>query len=62
MEKENINEDSIFSGIPVDFESDEPWRKSKYSCSGSGRIDKNFDLKNLSFLIKNRNDDSDNEK
>ena len=61
MEKENINEDSFLSGIPVDYISDEPWRKSKYSCSGSGRIDKNFDLKNLSFLIKNRNEDSENE-
>ncbi len=61
MEKENINEDSMFSGIPVDYESDEPWRKSKYSCSGSGRIDRNFDLKNLSFFIKNNSDISDQE-
>jgi hypothetical protein len=55
----NINEDSILSGIPVDFESDEPWRKSRFSCSGSGRIDKNFDLKNFAFMLKDISENED---
>jgi hypothetical protein len=59
MEKQENNDNSILPGIPVDFESDEPWRKSKLTCSGSGRIDKNFDLKNLSFLLRENNGNQD---
>jgi len=48
----NINENPILSGIPVEFESDEPWRKTRLSCSGAGRLEKNFDQKHLSFIYK----------
>ncbi len=60
-ENVNINDNPILSGIPVEFESDEPWRKVRFSCSGAGRIEKNFDLKHLKFMIKDKDDNSDYE-
>lgn len=57
----NINENPNLAGIPVEFESDEPWRKTRLSCSGAGRVEKNFDIKHLEFMAKftsgNRDDD-----
>lgn len=46
MVNENIHEDALelLAGIPVEPESNEEWRKARYSCSGSGRIEKKFDL------------------
>lgn len=49
-ENDNINENPALAGIPVEFESDEPWRKTRYSCSGAGRLEKNFDIKHLEFM------------
>jgi len=48
----NINENPNLSGIPVEFESEEEWRKTRLSCSGAGRVEKNFDSKHLNFLFK----------
>lgn len=49
----NINDmNPYLSGIPVEFESDEPWRKTRLSCSGAGRVEKNFDIKHLNFMAK----------
>jgi len=50
MNNENVN--PALSGIPVEFESDEPWRKTRLSCSGAGRVEKNFDRKHLNFIAK----------
>ncbi len=46
MGSENIHEDALelLAGIPFEPESSEEWRKVRYSCSGSGRIEKKFDL------------------
>lgn len=54
MKTENtyITENPVFERIPVEFESDEPWRKTRLSCSGAGRLEKNFDLKHLEFMAK----------
>jgi len=52
MKNENINENPNLAGIPVDFESDEPWRKTRLSCSGAGRLEKNFDIKHLTHMAK----------
>lgn len=48
----NINENPYLAGIPVEFESNEPWRKKRLSCSGAGRVEKNFDLKHLNHMAK----------
>lgn len=48
----DINDNPILSGIPVEFESDEPWRKTRLSCSGAGRVEKNFDRRHLEFMLK----------
>lgn len=42
----NINEDvlELIPGLPVEPDYEEPWRKARCSCSGSGRIEKKFDL------------------
>ena len=63
MKNENtgINENPLLAGIPVAFESDEPWRKTRYSCSGAGRVEKNFDEKHLNFMFKYLNADSEPE-
>jgi hypothetical protein len=55
----NINMNPILAGIPVEFESDEPWRKTRLSCSGAGRVEKNFDRKHLEFMFKFKNQDAD---
>lgn len=47
-----INENPFFERIPVEFESDEPWRKTRLSCSGAGRLEKNFDLEHLEYMAK----------
>ena len=54
MKTENtyITENPVFERIPVEFESGEPWRKTRLSCSGAGRLEKNFDLKHLEFMAK----------
>ncbi len=49
-ENNNINDNPFLEGIPVEFESSEPWRKTRYSCSGAGRLEKNFDQKHLEFM------------
>lgn len=60
-EETNINENPILSGIPVEFESDESWRKTRLSCSGAGRVEKNFDRKHLNFIFESMfNNKSDN--
>ena len=64
-EDTEINENPVLSGIPVEFESDEPWRKIRLSCSGAGRVEKNFDSKHLSFIfksmLKDKSENSDHE-
>lgn len=60
-ENVNINENPILSGIPVEFECDEPWRKQRLSCSGAGRVEKNFDRENLEYMLRYYCRDSDNE-
>jgi hypothetical protein len=54
MKNENIaiNEHPYLQGIPVEFESDDPWRKKRLSCSGAGRVEKNFDLEHLNYMAK----------
>ena len=54
MKEENcyINDNPILAGIPVEFESYEPWRKVRLSCSGAGRVEKNFDKKHLEFMFR----------
>jgi hypothetical protein len=44
----NIHEDllEMFPGLMIEPEQ-ESWRKARYSCSGSGRLEKNFDMKLL---------------
>lgn len=42
--------------IPDEPDTNEPWRKNHLSCSGSGRIDRNFDLKYIEFLGFYRDD------
>lgn len=49
---DNSSWNSIVAGIPVEPELTEPWRKKRFSCSGNGRIEKNFDFKYLDFLAK----------
>jgi hypothetical protein len=51
-EKPDIETNTPFAGIPIEPELNEPWRKKRFSCSGSGRIEKNFDFKYLEFLEK----------
>lgn len=60
-ENTNISENPILAGIPVEFESDESWRKTRLSCSGAGRVEKNFDAKHLQFMFKYNNINSDEE-
>lgn len=60
MEKEIITEEAeenedinpLLEGIPVEVENKEPWRKTRYSCSGSGRLGGNFDLKHLTIVVR----------
>ncbi len=52
MKNENINENPILSGIPVEFECDEPWRKKRLSCSGAGIVEKNFDRRHFEHMTK----------
>ncbi|HPS57864.1 MAG TPA: hypothetical protein PK514_07130 [Spirochaetota bacterium] len=44
----NINGDlrEMFPGLLVEPEN-ESWRKACYSCSGTGRLEKNFDMRYL---------------
>ncbi len=42
--------------IPVEPDTNEPWRKNHLSCSGSGRIARNFDLKYIESLGLYRDD------
>jgi len=59
-ENVNINENNpLLSGIPVEIESEEHWRKVTYTCTGSGRFEKNFDLKHLKFMINDTGDKYD---
>lgn len=49
IEKDNnINEHlrEMFPGLIVEPEH-ESWRKACHSCSGSGRLEKNFDMRSL---------------
>lgn len=46
----NINGNPILSGVPVEPEYEEPWRKVCYTCTGSGRFEKKFDLRHLNFI------------
>ena len=48
----DIELNTPLAGIPTTPELNEPWRKKRYSCSGNGRIEKNFDFKYLDFLEK----------
>lgn len=47
-ENENIN--PLLAGIPVELEIKDEWRKVHYSCSGAGRIEKNFDIWHLTYM------------
>lgn len=47
---ENENPNPILAGIPVELEVKEEWRKVRYSCSGAGRIEKNFDIWHLTYM------------
>jgi len=46
VNENNIHEDlcEMLPGLPVEPEYDEPWRKARCSCSGSGRIEGKFDF------------------
>ncbi len=46
--EKNINEDlrEMFPGLIIEPE-EESWRKACYSCSGTGRLEKNFDMRFL---------------
>ncbi|TFH42466.1 MAG: hypothetical protein E4G96_03405 [Chrysiogenales bacterium] len=51
----DVNDDpgipgSFLVGIPVEPDVSESWGKNRLSCSGSGKIGRNFDLKYLDFL------------
>ena len=48
-ENNNIHEDlyEMLPGLPVEPDYDEPWRKARCSCSGSGRIESKFDFKQM---------------
>ena len=41
----------LLSGIPIEIEGNEPWRKPGFSCSGTGRLEKKFDLKHIDPLF-----------
>ena len=45
-----MNDHGSPAGVPIVPGVDEPWRKNHLSCSGSGRIERNFDLKYLESL------------
>jgi hypothetical protein len=48
---------AVFSPrIPVEPDTNEPWRKNHLSCSGSGRISRNFDLRYIESLGLYRDD------
>ena len=42
--------ESVLPGIPLEPDMGESWRKNRLSCSGSGRIERNFDLAYLDSL------------
>lgn len=54
------NEHALFpvfsTCIPVEPDMNEPFRKNHLSCSGSGRISRNFDLKYIESLGLYRDD------
>lgn len=51
-EKKDIELNTPLAGLPLEPDLNEPWRKKRFSCSGNGRIEKNFDFKYLDFLAK----------